>query len=138
MIPSKIILHHSATLDGRTFSWSAIKRYHVQTLGWKDVGYHAGVELVDDDYFAIIGRPWDKDGAHTVGQNGLALGLCFVGNYDLYVPDNEMLEVGASVVKMWRKIYDIPVSGIHKHSEYANKTCPGVLFPFTEFLLKCR
>jgi hypothetical protein len=137
MTPSKIIIHHSATVDGRTFSWSAIKRYHVQTLGWLDVGYHAGVELVDDDWFAIMGRPWDMDGAHTQGQNGIALGLCFVGNYDLYEPDKDMLVTGAKMVKLWRKLYGIPVSAIHKHSEYQNKTCPGTLFPWPEFLFMC-
>ena len=134
---TKIIVHHSATDDGTTFSWSAIKRYHVQTLGWLDIGYHAGVELVDDDYFAMFGRDWYMDGAHTVGQNHLALGLCFVGNYSLYEPDDDMLLTGAKVVRMWKKLFDIPTSAIHKHSEYANKECPGTLFPWVKFLGMC-
>ena len=137
MIPSKIVIHHSATKDGTTFSWSAIKRYHVQTLGWQDIGYHAGVELVDDDYFIMFGRPWDMDGAHTIGQNHLALGLCFVGNYDEYEPEDEMLLEGAKVVRLWRRLYDIPLSNLHKHSEYQNKTCPGELFPWVRFLNMC-
>jgi len=138
MTPRKIILHHSATPDGRTFSWSAIKRYHMNELHWLDVGYHAGVELVDDDWFAIMGRPWDMDGAHTQGQNAWSLGLCFVGNFDEVEPDNDMLLTGAQVVKLWRKLYGIPLSDIHKHSEYANKTCPGSMFPFSKFLNMCR
>jgi hypothetical protein len=138
MSPTKIVLHHSATADSKTFSWSAIKRYHVETLGFKNIGYHAGVEFVDDDFFATIGRPWDMDGAHTIGQNHLALGLCFVGNFDSYEPDDEMLVVGADVVKMWMKLYGITLSAIHKHSEYANKTCPGTLFPYSKFLNMCR
>ena len=138
MTHEKIIIHHSATEDGRTFSWSAIKRYHVQTLGWRDVGYHAGVELVDDDYFAIFGRNWDMAGAHTVGQNGLALGLCFVGNYDTKAPSDKMLETGAGVVRLWMKLYNIPATAIYKHSEFANKSCPGRLFPFSQFIEMCR
>jgi N-acetyl-anhydromuramyl-L-alanine amidase AmpD len=101
------------------------------------VGYHAGIELVDDDYFAIIGRPWDMDGAHTQGQNGISLGLCFVGNFDSYEPDDDMLITGAKVVKMWRRLYNIPVNEIHKHSEYNPKTCPGALFPWAQFLAMC-
>ena len=134
---SRIILHHSATKDGPTFSWSAIKRYHVQTNGWADIGYHAGVEFVDDDFFVMLGRDWDTDGAHTIGQNHLALGLCFVGNFDLWEPDTEMLLEGAKVVRLWRRLYNIPISEIHKHSEYANKSCPGSLFPFATFLAMC-
>jgi len=137
MEPRKIILHHSATVDGTTFSWSAIKRYHTETKLWLDVGYHAGIELVNDDFFAIMGRPWDMAGAHTVGQNSWSLGLCFVGNYDLVEPDEDMLREGAKVVRLWRKLYEIPRSEIHKHSEYANKTCPGTKFPFSEFILMC-
>jgi hypothetical protein len=137
VLASKIVIHHSATSDGKTYDWSAIKRYHTKTLGWLDVGYHAGIELVDDDWFAIMGRPWDMDGAHTIGQNSIALGLCFVGNYSLYEPDDDMLLTGAKVVKLWRRIYNIPVSAIHKHSEYQNKECPGLLFPWSKFLMMC-
>ena len=136
MTPKKIIIHHSATPDGRTFSWSAIKRYHLG-LGWDDIGYHAGVELVDDDYFSMFGRPWDMDGAHTLGQNSWSLGLCFVGNYDTYEPDTDMLLTGAKVVRLWRRLYGIPLSEVHKHSEYQNKTCPGKLFPWVKFLGMC-
>ena len=136
MTPSKVIIHHSATVDGTTFSWSAIKRYHVQTLGWLDIGYHAGVELVDDDYFTLFGRPWDMDGAHTQGQNGIALGLCFVGNYDLAPPPNEMLVFAARHLGRIMKDLGIPadVGHVHKHGDFAPKTCPGTLFPFAAFL----
>jgi len=137
LLPTKVIVHHSATADSRTFSWSAIKRYHVQNLGWDDIGYHCGIEIVDDDYFAMMGRMWDVPGAHTVGQNGISLGICFVGNFDKYEPDEEMLITGAKVIKLWKKLYNIPTSAIHKHSEYANKTCPGKLFPWPHFLMLC-
>ena len=56
MTPRRIIIHHSATKDGRTFSWSAIRRYHVHTLGWTDIGYHAGIELIGDDFECLFGR----------------------------------------------------------------------------------
>jgi hypothetical protein len=137
MQATKIVIHHSASMDQKTYNWSAIKRYHTETLHWLDVGYHAGIEFIDDDYFALFGRPWDMDGAHTVGQNHIALGLCFVGNYSLYEPDDEMLLLGAKVVKLWRRLYNIPLSAVHKHSEYANKECPGLKFPWVKFLSMC-
>ena len=102
-----------------------------------DVGYHAGIELVNDDFFAIMGRPWDMSGAHTIGQNSWSLGLCFVGNYDVEEPDEDMIAEGVKIVKLWRKLYEIPRSEIRRHSEFANKTCPGTRFPFSEFILMC-
>lgn len=134
---SRIIIHHSATQDGKTFSWSAIKRYHVNELKFLDIGYHAGVELVDDDFFVMMGRDWDMDGAHTQGQNQNALGLCFVGNFDLWLPEDDMLLEGAKIVRLWRRLYGIPISEVHKHSEYNPKTCPGDLFPWAKFLAMC-
>lgn len=47
MKPTHIIIHHSATNDGRTVSWEAIRWYHTRTNGWHDIGYHFGVELLD-------------------------------------------------------------------------------------------
>lgn len=138
MIPHKIIVHCSDTEDGPSFSTSAIKKYHVEHNGWRAIGYHALVENVNGDYFAIFGRPWDMSGAHTLGQNDWSLGLCFVGKYDHEEPPEAMLLEGAKVVKTWMDLYGIPLSEIHKHSEYADKTCPGTMFPWVKFLNMCR
>ena len=138
MTPRKIILHCSDTEDGSSFSTGAIKKYHIEHNGWLDVGYHALVEQVGDDYFVIMGRPWDMDGAHTQGQNAWSLGLCFVGKYDTKEPPEKMLKEASKIVKTWMRLYGIPLSEIHKHSEYADKTCPGSSFPFSKFLNMCR
>jgi hypothetical protein len=53
--PNKIILHHSATADGPTVSWGAIRRFHVVECAWGAIGYHYGIELVGDYYEVLIG-----------------------------------------------------------------------------------
>lgn len=133
--PEIIIIHHSLTKDGATVSWNAIRRYHIETLGMKDIGYHAGVELVGESvYEALLGRPWDEAGAHTQGENYHSLGLCFVGNFDLEEPPMAQLIVGARVVALWMRLFSIPLGKIFPHSAFASKTCPGKHFPFSKFL----
>lgn len=129
MIPNKIIVHHSLTKDGKTVSWGNIRNYHINTLGWNDIGYHAGVELVDYQYEILMGRMWDKVGAHTQGQNSDSLGICFVGNYDLIEPPDEMLETGAKIIRLWMKLYHIDILDIYRHHDFASyKSCPGLQF----------
>ena len=127
--PDRIIVHHSATKDSGTVSWGAIWKYHVRVRGWRDIGYHAGVELARDRYEAFFGRPMTLMGAHTANQNGDSLGLCFVGDYDVEEPPLEMLMVGIRrVVIPWMDVFGIPVDEIYGHRSFSPKTCPGRLF----------
>lgn len=137
MKPIKIIVHHSLTEDSSTVSWGAIRKYHVETLGFNDIGYHAGVELVRSgrvDYFEVfLGRLWDVPGAHTKGQNRDSLGICFIGNYDLEDPPKKMLIEGGKLIAMWMKLFDIPFERIYPHHYFADyKTCPGSQFYMSE------
>lgn len=125
----RIIVHHSATRDSGTVSWGAIRNYHRQTNGWRDIGYHAGIELVGSQYVVQQGRPITVPGAHTVGQNQRSLGFCFVGDYDAVAPEERMLEQAArEVLAPWCKQFGLPVTAIFGHRDYAEKTCPGKLF----------
>lgn len=47
MKPSGVIIHHSLTRDGKTVDWNAIDKYHREVKGWKKVGYHCGVERIN-------------------------------------------------------------------------------------------
>jgi N-acetylmuramoyl-L-alanine amidase len=80
-----IVVHHSLTQDGNVVDWGAIRNYH-KSLGWNDIGYHCGLELVDGKYQYQTGRPLDMTGAHTIGLNDTHLGICMVGNFDIVTP----------------------------------------------------
>lgn len=124
-----IMLHHSATPDGRTFSWQAIRRYHTQHNGWLDIGYHFGIELVRDEYEVLVGRPLSMPGAHCKGMNTRAIGVCFVGNYDEIEPPEEMLRIAIHrLIGPLMVMLGIPSSNILYHRDYAVKTCPGTKF----------
>ena len=134
MKPTQIILHHSFTSDSKTVSFGAIRKYHVETLGWKEIGYHIGIELARNDYEIFMGRMWDIQGAHTKGQNHNSLGICFIGNYDLKSPSDKILETGAKVVSYWMRLFNISIDSIFGHRHFASyKSCPGNLFNIEKF-----
>lgn len=132
--PNKIIVHHSLTEDSGTANWLAIMNYHTKQIGWNDIGFHAGVELVKNadmsNIEVFIGRSWLTPGAHTQGYNHDSLGICFVGDFDKRKPSDKMLIAGAKVIRMWMNLYRIPRQEIYTHNNFnPNKTCPGKKFP---------
>ena len=133
MLPrTHIMLHHSLTRDGQTVSWGAIRRYHVEHNGWNAIGYHYGVELVGDQYEALLGRS-ELDPAAACPQaqmNSRALHICCVGNFDQAPPPAPMLEVLVRLVILPAMVeYGIPPERIIGHHDIRkSKTCPGTHF----------
>jgi hypothetical protein len=134
-----IMVHHSLTKDGDTVSWPAIEKYHRESKGWRDIGYHAGVEVVTGDVTlsdyrvqALFGRsPFEQASACPQGEmNVLALHVCVVGNYDLAPPSLAAMRVLAKrVVLPWMREYGIPPERIVGHRDFnPDKTCPGTKF----------
>ena len=139
MIPTHIILHHSATKDGQTVSWNAIRRYHVKECAWGDIGYHFGIELVGDagdpdgSYEILMGRMPDRPGAHTKDHNQDSLGVCFVGQFDADPPPPAQWRKGVELVAWLCRRFGISAAGVFGHRDFANKTCPGTAFDLNVF-----
>jgi len=131
--PNKIIVHHSATVDGQTFSTGAIRKYHIEVNGWAEIGYHCLTEFVKHSgigyYENMLGRMWNIPGAHCADHNYDSLGICFVGNYDNEEPCDEILISGAKVIRLWMYLFGIPEQEIYPHRNFnPQKSCPGRLF----------
>ena len=125
-----IILHHSLTKDSKTVSWDDIYHYHTHELGWMDVGYHYGIELIDGYYQIMGGRPLGSHGAHCRGNgmNAVSIGICFIGNYDEEDVPDAMYDVGIKHITGLCYSLRIGPENIFPHSDYADKTCPGIRF----------
>lgn len=130
MTPQRIVIHHSLTEDGKTVSWTAIRRFHVFKNGWDDIGYHAGIEIVGDALECFYGRPATRTGAHVKGSNSGSLGFCFVGNFDIESPTDQLLYIAAErVLVPWMKQFNITIDSVFAHRDFApDRTCPGALF----------
>lgn len=117
-------------------SWNAIRWYHINENGWKDIGYHIGVEWIGSYYEALLGRMLTESGAHTKenGMNNSSIGICCVGNFDIApVPASQMDKL-IQVTRSMMEIFNIPVYNVQRHSDYAtHKSCPGKLFQWDQF-----
>ena len=97
MTPKWIVLHHSLSRDSHTtLDWASIRRWHVDHNGWRDIGYHFGVERIKPNsvYEILVGRMPNETGAHCThaGMNRKSIGICAVGDYDTIIPSDKLLE----------------------------------------------
>lgn len=126
-----ILIHHSATDDSGSVSWGAIEDYHTKTNGWRDIGYHFGVERINGRLYALVGRGLNEAGAHCYqqGMNDKAIGICVVGEFDKVAPDAETVDfLMRRLVIPLQKQFNIPAKNVMFHRDFAPKTCPGTMF----------
>ncbi len=121
-----IVLHHSATTDGRVLrDFEAIKREHL-ARGYRDIGYHWVIERVNGCLVAIPGRSEEEVGAHCTGRNQDGIGVCVVGNFEREIPAADLYSFVAA------KCRDImarhPIREIGGHRDYMATACPGKNF----------
>lgn len=123
----EIIIHCSATAEGKDFKAADIRRWHVQGNGWQDIGYHFVIDL---DGTVEVGRPVSKQGAHCSGHNKTTIGICYVGGCaeDGKTPKDTRTESQRrslrGLVAVLRSCFPT-IRKVSGHREYANKACPS-------------
>ena len=134
MKPRAIVLH-TVGVRGDTTA-AAIRKFHVQTNGWRDIGYHF---LVRKDGAVETGRPLAQAGAHTQGAND-TIGVCVAGDGD---SEPWTYRQWVSVLALCGKLMDdhgLGPSQVVGHREApaklgaapTGKTCPGRLVNLDE------
>lgn len=123
---NKLIVHCSATPEGRDVKIETIKDWHVNDNHWKDIGYHYVIEL---DGSIHKGRDENVIGAHCSGQNANSIGICYVGGVakDGKTPKDTRTDAQKqSLLKLLKELKaKYPNATIHGHREFAAKACPS-------------
>ena len=122
---NEIIIHCTATPEGRECSVDEIRQWH-KARGFSDIGYHYVIHL---DGRVEEGRNVDIAGAHCTGHNANSIGVVYVGGCgkDGKAPKDTRTEAQKSALANLlidlRKLY--PRATIHGHRDFANKACPS-------------
>jgi N-acetylmuramoyl-L-alanine amidase len=124
---NSIIVHCSATPEGRDVNIETIRGWHVNERGWSDIGYHYVIEL---DGAIKKGRPINVQGAHTKGHNKDSIGICYVGGteQDINIPKDTRTDAQKeSLTKLLLelKTSDYCDAVIYGHRDFASKACPS-------------
>lgn len=119
----KIIVHCTATPEGREVSVKEIDRWH-RERGFKCIGYHYVIGL---DGKVSEGRPIEEIGAHCTGQNSHSVGVCYVGGIDRFgLPaDTRTLQQCVAMRELLASLKErFPKAMIYGHRDFARKACP--------------
>ncbi len=134
---TEIIVHCSATPDGKDYTVDDIRRWHKQR-GYSDVGYHY---IVYRNGQLVQGRDINVIGAHASGHNAHSIGICYIGgmNAENTQPeDTRTLRQKARLLSLLvdlRKLY--PNARIIGHRDLSeDKNGDGIIEP-SEWMKAC-
>lgn len=121
-----IIVHCSATPEGKDFTVADITKWHI-ARGFNTIGYHY---VIYRDGSVHTGRPIEQIGAHCQGHNADTVGVCYIGGLasDGKTPrDTRTLAQKDALVNLLLSLkHKYPsISWIRGHRDFANKACPS-------------
>lgn len=123
---TEIIIHCSATPEGRDYTVEDIRRWH-KDRGWSDIGYHY---VIYRNGHIEPGRDVDIIGAHCVGHNTHSIGICYVGGVardGKTAKDTRTLAQKAALLSLLVDLHKLyPKAIIVGHHDYdKGKSCPS-------------
>jgi len=123
---TKIIVHCTATPEGREVDVDEIRKWHVDERGWSDVGYHFHIKLDGELQEA---RPIERTGSHTRGQNYCSIGISYAGGMskDMKEPkDTRTQAQRETLVDLLHELKEqYPKAKIYGHRNFSSKACPS-------------
>ena len=121
---NEIIVHCTATPEGKDFKAKDIDRWH-RERGWKKIGYHYVIDL---DGTIEKGRGENEVGAHCNGRNAHSIGVVYVGGLAKDGKTPKDTRTNKQKEALWKILISLiikyPDATIHGHCEFSSKACP--------------
>jgi N-acetylmuramoyl-L-alanine amidase len=121
---NKIVVHCTATPEGRPVSVEEIDSWHKQR-GWSQIGYHYVVQL---DGTINQGRPLNISGAHVKGHNKCSIGITYVGGCDADMNPKDTrtdAQIDSLEYLIGFLCASYPGSEVYGHRDFSTKACPS-------------
>ncbi|MFF8906800.1 peptidoglycan recognition protein family protein [Streptomyces olivaceoviridis] len=110
-------VHHTATGNAYTCAQApsvirSIYRYHVKSMGWRDIGYNFLVDKCGTLYEGRAGGVAKAVlGAHTLGFNTNSMGIAVIGTYGATKPSSAAVKAIARLTAWKLGLYGVNPSG---------------------------
>ena len=131
--PKYITIHHDGMAAAFTDTSQSSAAARLETIRiahltrrdggkWGDIGYHFAIDPA--------GRLWEGrslrwQGAHVKAKNEGNIGVVVLGNYELQTMNRAQSAAVESTLRQLMKKYNVPVSRVRTHREWADTLCPG-------------
>jgi hypothetical protein len=132
---TRFAIHHTVTgSSDPARQLRGIQRFHMDTRGWCDVGYHF---LIGQDGRVYEGRPLHLLGAHVGGHNTGNIGVSFIGCFHSSGcgglgptrPTDASVQVAGRLLGTLSRLYGITLDStrVRGHRDHSGQstTCPG-------------
>lgn len=122
-----IVIHCTATAEGKDFKSKDIDRWH-RNQGWSEIGYNYVITL---DGKLELGRDVDKIPSQVKGYNSSSIGVVYVGGVALdgkTPKDTRTTEQKNSILKLLKELKTLyPSAKILGHRDFPKvaKACPS-------------
>lgn len=142
-----IVIHHGASPNTYTDAVAVVRsywNYHVNSLGWVDIGYNYLIDKYGNFYQGRHNPNLpniDVRGAHAGNANSTSIGINFLGNLDVSIATPQQLDKLHRVMAWWfvhKSLDPLEIAGMQTqaygyqqqprityHNAIGNTTCPG-------------
>ena len=122
---TEIIVHCSATPEGKDFTVADITRWH-KARNFVTIGYHYVIYRNGEVH---NGRPERQVGAHCTGHNSYSIGVCYIGGVAKDGKTPKDTRTSAQKLALERLLKHLkerfPNATIRGHRDFAAKACPS-------------